>query len=92
MDGTLVIPSPAGAPADLLNLVQQLLREVLTLRHEVDSLRRENVELKQQANYLEGHEQAVHHDLFLVQKLKQQANYLEGHARSGRSSSRATRR
>jgi len=41
-DGSLVQPSPAGAPADLLDLVQQLRREVLQLGQEVTSLRREN--------------------------------------------------
>jgi hypothetical protein len=34
----------------LLDLVQRLCREALILRQEMASLRRENVELRQQAN------------------------------------------
>lgn len=51
MDGSLVEYLPDTQPADLVDLVQQLRCEVLGLCQDVASLRRENVELKQQANY-----------------------------------------
>lgn len=61
MDGTLVDLRPATQSVDLPDLVQQLRREVLELRHDVASMRRENVELRQQANYWKAmHARAVH--------------------------------
>jgi transposase len=61
MEDTLVDTLPATEPADLLELVRQLRREVLELRQEVADLRRENSELRQQVGYWKAqHARAVH--------------------------------
>ena len=49
MDGVLVESLPATVSADLSELVRQLCREVLDLRQEVNELRREDAEPRQQA-------------------------------------------
>jgi transposase len=60
MDGALAESLPATEPADVSDLVRQLCREVLDLRQEVNGLRRENAELRQQAGYWKGmHARAV---------------------------------
>src|SRR3982751_3501405 len=60
MDGALVESLPATEPADVSDLVRQLCREVLNLRQDVNELRRENAELRQQAGYWKGmHARAV---------------------------------
>jgi transposase len=72
MDGTLVEPPPATAPADLSELVRQLRRELLELRQEVDQLRRENAELRQQAGYWKSmHARAAHRAEQLEAELEQ---------------------
>lgn len=54
MDSTLVESLPATEPAEVSELVRHLCREVLVLRQEVDELRREDAELRQQAGYWRG--------------------------------------
>src|SRR5947207_9667616 len=61
MDGVLLLPLEAGpASADLTALVARLLAEVDQLRAEVAGLRRDNLELRQQAGYWQSrHADAV---------------------------------
>jgi transposase len=61
MDGVLLTPLEAGpANADLATLVTRLLAEVDQLRADVGTLRRENLELRQQAGYWQSrHADAV---------------------------------
>ena len=57
MDGTLVDASPG---TELIDLVRQTQVELIELRQEVAHLRRENLELRQQAGYWKGmHAKAV---------------------------------
>ena len=61
MEDTLVDTLPATEPADLFELVRQLLQEVFELRQEVAELKRENLELRQQVGYWKAqHARAVH--------------------------------
>jgi transposase len=61
MDGVLLTPLEAGpANGDLATLVTRLLAEVDQLRADVGTLRRENLELRQQAGYWQSrHADAV---------------------------------
>src|SRR3954453_11715063 len=72
MDSTLVDPLPATEPAGLSELVRQLGREVLQLRQDVNALRRENAELRQQVGYWKAmHARAVHRAELLEAELEQ---------------------
>src|SRR4051812_7453349 len=72
MDSTLVDPLPATVPAGLSELVRQLGREVLQLRQDVNALRRENAELRQQVGYWKAmHARAVHRAELLEAELEQ---------------------
>jgi FtsZ-binding cell division protein ZapB len=72
MEDTLVNTLPAIEPAELLNLVRQLRREVLELRQEVAGLRRENAELRQQVGYWKAmHARAVHRAEHLEAEVEQ---------------------
>jgi transposase len=51
MNGTLVAPLPTTEPSELSALVRQLCCDVGELRQQVDDLRRENAELRQQVGY-----------------------------------------
>lgn len=78
MDGVLVEPLPATEPADVSDLVRQLCREVCDLRHELNQLRRENAELRQQAGYWKGmHARAVQR----VERLEAEVEQLRGENR-----------
>src|SRR4051812_33349911 len=78
MGGALVESPPATEPADLSELVRQLCREVLDLRLEVNQLRRENAELRQQAGYWKGmHARAVHR----AERLEAEVEQLRGENR-----------
>ena len=78
MDGVLVESLPATEPADLSELVRQLCREVLDLRLEVNELRRENAELRQQAGYWKGmHARAVQR----AERLEAEVEQLRGENR-----------
>jgi len=73
MDGVLLTPLEAGlADADLAPLVMRLLAVVDQLRAEVASLRRENLELRQQAGYWRSrHADAVQRIAVLEQENEQ---------------------
>src|SRR3954471_12911185 len=72
MDSTLVDPLPATVPAGLSEPVRQLGREVLQLRQDVNALRRENAELRQQVGYWKAmHARAVHRAELLEAELEQ---------------------
>src|SRR4051794_37924059 len=93
MNGTLVDPFPASEPAGLSELVRQLGCEVLQLRQDVNELRRENAELRQQAGYWKAmHARAVQRAELLEAELEQ----LRGENRTlqgqlfGRKSERAS--
>jgi transposase len=93
MDGTLLESPPAIESVDLSEMVRQLCREVLGLRQEVDQLRRENAELRQQAGYWKAmHARAV----LRAEELEAEVEQLRGESRKlqdqlfGRKSERAT--
>lgn len=78
MDGALVESLPASEPADVYELVRQLCRDVLDLRLEVNELRRENAELRQQAGYWKGmHARAVQR----AERLEAEVEQLRGENR-----------
>lgn len=78
MDGALVESLPATEPADASDLVRQLCREVLDLRHELNALRRENAELRQQAGYWKAmHARAVQR----IERLEAEVEQLRGENR-----------
>jgi len=78
MDGVLVESLPATEPADVPELLRQLCREVLDLRHEVNRLRRENAELRQQAGYWKAqHARAVER----AERLEAEVQQLRGENR-----------
>ncbi len=61
MEGTLVTPTSATEPTESSELLRQLCREVADLRQEVNDLRRDNAESRQQAGYWKAqHARAVH--------------------------------
>src|SRR3954453_2171022 len=79
MDGVLVESLPATEPTELSDLVRQLCREVLDLRQEVNALRRENAELRQQAGYWKGmHARAVQR----AERLEAEVQQLRGENRN----------
>jgi transposase len=79
MDGVLITPLEAvPAQADLAALVPRLLAEVDQLRAEVAILRRENLELRQQAGYWQSrHADAVRR----IGALEQENEHLRGENR-----------
>jgi transposase len=79
MDGVLLAPLESGpADAGLAVLVTRLLAEVDQLRAEVAGLRRENLELRQQAGYWQSrHADAVRR----VAALEQENEHLRGEIR-----------
>jgi transposase len=79
MDGVLLVPPESGpADADLAVLVTRLLAEVDQLRAEVAGLRRENLELRQQAGYWRSrHADAVQR----IAALEQENEQLRGEIR-----------
>jgi transposase len=79
MDGVLLTPLEAGpANADLAALVTRLFAEVDQLRAEVAGLRRENLELRQQAGYWQSrHADAVRR----IAALEQENEQLRGEVR-----------
>jgi transposase len=76
MDGVLLTPLEAKpADAALAALVTRLLAEVDQLRAEVAGLRRDNLELRQQAGYWKGmHAQACRH----IGALQKEVEHLQG--------------
>src|SRR3954447_21458024 len=82
MDAVFVDSLPATEPADLSDLVRRLCREVLDRRQEVNALRRENAELRQQAGYWKGmHARAVQR----AERLEAQVEQLRGENRKLRA-------
>src|SRR6201987_4150974 len=79
MDGVLFTPLEAGpAAADLTALVTRLMADVDQLRAEVTVLRRENLELRQQAGYWQSrHADAVQR----IAALEQENEQLRGEIR-----------
>src|SRR3954464_5530528 len=78
MHGVLVESLPAAEPGDVSVLVRQLCREVLDLRQEVNELRRENAERRQQAGYWKGmHARAVQR----AERLEAEVQQLRGENR-----------
>jgi transposase len=71
------VPSPAGLPP-VVELLERLHHEVVALRVEVGSLRRENLELRQQAGYWQSrHADAVRR----IAALEQENAHLRGENR-----------
>src|SRR3954469_19693869 len=93
MDSQLIDPLPASEPAGLSELVRQLGREVLQLRQDVNALRRENAELRQQVGYWKAmHARAVQRAELLeaeVEQLRGENRTLQGQL-FGRKSERAS--
>src|SRR5438128_1887301 len=79
MEGLLLNPPPpVTAPLDLTSQLESLFQEVATLRAEVARLRRENIDLRQQANYYQAqHARAVRR----AEELKQEVEHLRGENR-----------
>jgi transposase len=78
MEDTLLEAIPATGPADLLELVRQLRREIAELRREVADLKRENFELRRQVEYWKAqHARAVHR----AEHLEAEVEHLRGENR-----------
>jgi transposase len=79
MDGQLVqVCRPISSSSELMILVKTLCQEVAELRAEVQRLRRENIELRQQAAYWKSrHRDALHR----ISGLEQRVEQLDGEKR-----------
>src|SRR3954470_7119900 len=79
MDGPLVqVCGPSDSVSELIILVKDLRQEVAELRAEVQTLQRENLELRQQAGYWKSR----HRDaLGRITALEQNVEHLEGERR-----------
>jgi transposase len=78
MNGQLVADRPSYDTTQLLELVQDLRREVVSLRQEVADLRRENLELRQEAGYWKSMHAAA---VLRIAKLEAENEQLRGENR-----------
>ena len=78
MNGQLVADPPCYETTQLLELVQDLKREVVSLRQEVADLRRENLQLRQEAGYWKSMHAAA---LVRIAKLEAENEQLRGENR-----------